>query len=80
VRTGLQTIWGAQCRGCGLAIDPAVEGRKQAIRVLRAKHEEHHGSGRVDLDHWNGCLQTWELYEIRVTPPVGEKVHRPFKR
>ena len=78
MKARLSTIWGARCPSCGLAIDPATGDRRQALRALRAKHEEKAGTGRVDIDHWNNCLPAWELVEIKVTPPVGEKVHRPF--
>lgn len=79
MRPGLQVIWGARCTCCGLAIDPATDSRRSALRALRAKHEQRDGTGPVDIDRWNGCLPDWELSEIKVTPPVGETVHRPFR-
>lgn len=80
MRTGLTVVWGARCPDCHLSILDPQESRKEVLRALRRAHEEHHQTGGpVDIDHWQGCLKTWELSEVKVTPPVGETVHHPFR-
>jgi hypothetical protein len=56
------------------------ESRPKALAALRVAHERLAGVEGADIDHWQDCLESWELVEVKVTAPVGETRHHPFAR
>lgn len=73
---GLETIWGARCNLCDLAVAEPQTCEADAIESLRRAHaEKYRAPGATAFI----CQIGWFTSEVKVTPPVGETRHYPFK-
>lgn len=73
---GLDTIWGARCNLCDLAVAEPQTCEADALERLRQAHAGRQGvpGARAFV-----CQPGWFTSEVKVTPPVGETRHYPFK-